>query len=513
MASKDQVADVHVVSGGGMASAHPPRTALPVLVGPATDQEKNTIRDGLQPIACWRMDDIRFEFDSSFVRPEAKEELIHLGTLVETYKGAPLSLFGHADPVGNDDYNKQLSGRRAKATYGVLTRNTDLWEELYKEPFVGDNWKEKSIQMMLTALGHYGGPINGVLTKETRDAVKEFQAGPKGQAAGLKVDGDPGKSTRPVLYLAYMDHICVNKNGIPFRLDPKKDFLAHGADAKNFKGDFQACSEFNPVLLFSEEDEKRFKNPANKKERDAANAPNRRVVAFLFQPGTEVTPEEWPCPKVVKGPSDQAGIKVCQSRFWSDHEKRRNTHLPGEKREYLKTRDTFACRFYDRLARRSPCEAGFKEWILRILKGLSVGPIQKSGAKPPPPKPLSDHEPLSNEPFVVIGSGGPAPEIHGTTDVNGFLRFKVHDDVAKMLLKIAGLEITLNGGTLPEINASFDAVKERLHNMAYGKDKLAEWDSATEFLAIRQFQRDHSLPDNGVADDTTKDKIREVHGS
>ncbi|MEJ7618962.1 MAG: OmpA family protein, partial [Pyrinomonadaceae bacterium] len=131
MSSKPPAADVHLVSSGGMASGHPPRAGLPVLVGPATEQEKNTIRDGLQPIACWRMDDIRFEFDSSFVRPEAKEELIDLGKLVETYEEAPLSLFGHADPVGNDDYNKQLSGRRAKATYAVLTRNTDLWEELY----------------------------------------------------------------------------------------------------------------------------------------------------------------------------------------------------------------------------------------------------------------------------------------------------------------------------------------------------------------------------------------------
>ncbi|MEJ7714123.1 MAG: peptidoglycan-binding domain-containing protein [Pyrinomonadaceae bacterium] len=216
---------------------------------------------------------------------------------------------------------------------------------------------------------------------------------------------------------------------------------------------------------------------------------------------------------MVKGQSDQAGIKVCQSRFWSDHEARRNTHLPGEQREYIKTHDTFACRFYDRLARRSPCEAGFEEWILRTLKAASVGSLQKSGTEAPPPKPLSDREPLSNQPFVVTGSGGPDPEITGTTDVNGFLRFKVHADAPTMILKIAGLAITLNGGKLPEINASFDAVRHRLINLGYGKAKLAEWDAATDFLAVRQFQRDHGLPDNGVADDATRAKLREVHGS
>ena len=482
-----------------MASGHPPRQALPVMVGPATADEHNAIRDGMLPVACWRMDDVRFEFDSSFVRPEAKEELIDLSKLLATYQKCPITIFGHADPVGNDGYNKQLSGRRAKAIYAVLTRNTDLWEELYKEPFHGDNWKEKAIQLMLTALGHYGGPINGILTKETRDAVKEFQGSPAGKEAGLAADGDPGSKTRPVLYKAYMKHICVNQHGMPYQLDPVKDFIAQGADAKNFKGDFQGCSEYNPVLLFSEKDEKRFKSVANKKERDAANVPNRRVVAYLFRPGTVVAPDEWPCPKVVKGMADPAGIKVCESRFWSDHAKRRNTRLPEESREYEKTHDTFACRFYDRMARRSPCEGGVQEWIIRILK---------PGIGPP-----NNREPLANEPFIITGAGGSAPAIEGRTDVNGMLHFMVHDDPTTMLLKIADLEIVLGGSALPPIDAGDDAVKHRLLNLGYGIANLAAW---TDFIfdeAVAQFQKDHDLPVTRAPNPDTRDRLREVHGS
>src|SRR5262245_60118993 len=208
--------ELHLDSLGGMASTHPPQFALPVLAGPTSDNELNTIRDGILPIACWRMNDVRFEFDSSFVKPEAKEEFAHFAKLKETFKDSPVSIFGHADAVGNDNYNKQLSGRRAKAIYGVLTRNTAIWEELYKEPFEGDKWGTVNIQIMLTALGFlYKGMVGNKTEKanaETKQAVEDFQASPQGKAAGLKVDGDPGSKTRPVLYKAYMDHICRHKD-------------------------------------------------------------------------------------------------------------------------------------------------------------------------------------------------------------------------------------------------------------------------------------------------------------
>jgi hypothetical protein len=158
----------------------------PVLVGSTTASEFNTIGERLIPKGCFRFEDIRFDFDSSFVRPEAKQDMPHLADLIErhtlTVPGPPeekvpppLSIFGHADPVGNDDYNKQLSGRRALAVYGMLVRDVDLWDELFTKPFGDDKWGNKQIQTMLEAVGHSPGSIDGVMGPKSADAVKAFQ--------------------------------------------------------------------------------------------------------------------------------------------------------------------------------------------------------------------------------------------------------------------------------------------------------------------------------------------------
>lgn len=146
----------------------------------------------------------------------------------------PISIFGHADPVGDDEYNKRLSGRRATAIYALLTRKTKLWEELYSQLYGRDNWGLAAIQTMLRALGRDPGPITSSLNTETREIVKAFQ-----QEQGLRPDGDPGPKTRKTLFLAYMDQLC----GKDFVLDPHKDFLARGQDPGG-KGDYQGCGVF-----------------------------------------------------------------------------------------------------------------------------------------------------------------------------------------------------------------------------------------------------------------------------
>ena len=133
-------ADIHVSTDGGIAATHPDREDGVWAVSPATRGELNTFRMNLFPVACWRMDDIRFDFDSSFIRPEAVEEFGELGGLVRAHPQAPMALFGHADPTGEEEYNKTLSGRRATAVYGMLTRNKDLWDALYNATLNWDNW-------------------------------------------------------------------------------------------------------------------------------------------------------------------------------------------------------------------------------------------------------------------------------------------------------------------------------------------------------------------------------------
>jgi hypothetical protein len=61
----------------------------------------------------------------------------------------------------------------------------------------------------------------------------------------------------------------------------KQDFLAQGADPGG-KGDYQGCSEFNPVLIFSAQKNEKLESQKDKTARNDANARNRRVIILLF---------------------------------------------------------------------------------------------------------------------------------------------------------------------------------------------------------------------------------------
>lgn len=441
---------------GGLSGEHPAIATRRFLVGPATEKQFNTIKPSILPFACWRCNDIRFEFNCSFVKPDTAEELKHLAMLRRSHPGASMSIFGHTDSVGNDHDNKQLSGRRAAAVYGLLTRNADVWEKIYKK----EQWDIKTIQTMLMTIkpsavvaksqssaamklngdahtGLAGGLRSGLNAKVSSslsgeahsglnarassdvsanafsgvsaDALSGFGAAAHSGTAGLQMDsalalnarsssfdvtsdasaGQPtvkcaepyyadtidgiqgpkttaaikqfqsdheltsdgivGPKTRRELFLAYMDTLCRDANGQPYRLNRQADFLAGGEDADG-KGDYQGCGGFNPNLVFSQREEDRLSDSQNRDQRNAANGPNRRVVAFLFRPGVRVSPEFWPCPCAKDGVAD------CKKRFWSNGQERRTRRQPDEARLYLEARDTFACRFYDRLSSRSPCE-------------------------------------------------------------------------------------------------------------------------------------------------------------
>ena len=117
----------------------------------------------------------------------------------------------------------------------------------------------------------------------------------------------------------------------------------------------QGCSEFNPVVLLSASE---MKASGNTSQRNVDDAPNRRVVMFFFKKGTKVNPDVWPCPKV-KEPLD-----ACRAAFWPDGEARRTSG--DEVRKYSDTRDTMACRFSDRFARRSPCERSARVRTIKV---------------------------------------------------------------------------------------------------------------------------------------------------
>ena len=355
---------VHAMSGGGLTATHPQVQSFPVLAAPTNEQDTNTLRAPFMPIACWRLEDLRFDFGSSFIKPEAAEEFAQLAELVKERPEAPLSIFGHADPIGLDENNKKLSGRRAAAVYAMLTRQTEIFEDIYSQigkytaPHEVDQWGTKVVQQILQNLGYSPGSIDGKMGDQTREAVKAFQ-----NDQGLTVDGNPGRQTRAKLFLAYMDKNCRDGKGDPFKLEPSA-FLAQGKDSLG-KGDYQGCGEFNPLMLFSQEEQNKDQKPENKAERDEENGLNRRVLVLLFRPGNCIEPDRWPCPRA------KEGVSGCKKRFWSDGEDRRSRRLPTDRRKYEETDDTFACRFYDRLANTSPCERRSTQVVFQY--GLESG--------------------------------------------------------------------------------------------------------------------------------------------
>jgi hypothetical protein len=324
----DDSGTIHDTSGGGVAGKHDAAGPPQLLVGPATAGEFNSATLRLIPVACFRVDEIRFAFDSSFVASDPKNEKndirAELKLLVDLRKDnphSPLSVFGHADPVGGDDLNKQLSGRRATVVYALLISTTDpnaavkLWQRVAHE----ENWGTNQRQQMQALTG---------LPEGTADAT---------------------------LFKAYMQKLAP-----PDLKVSKSDFLGQGADAGG-KGDYQGCSEFNPVLIFSTQRNNEFEKNEDKTTRNDANGINRRVIVLLFQKGSKVTTTSWPCPRATEG------VAGCRARFWSDGDKRRTSRLPEKDRKFDDTKDTFACRFYQRLLTNSPCESELKVVKIRLF--------------------------------------------------------------------------------------------------------------------------------------------------
>lgn len=373
---------------GGFSASYADAANLPIYLAPGTGKEKNTVRTPLIPIGCWKLEDRRFVFDSSFILPEAKPEFQELAVLVSARPGAPMTIFGHADPVGDDNYNKVLSGRRARAVYAVTTRNTEIWEKLYSNSDgTSDDWKLKHLQIMLLALGFDPGNTADNVTAQHTQAVKNFQ-----KSKSLKDDGDPGPDTRGALFKAYMDFLC------PVTL-AKTDFLGKGADAGG-KADFQGCSEFNPQMMFSKAENDAFAASADKTKRNSENSVNRRVMALLFRPGTKIALEKWPCPRTSEGTA------ACTTRLFHDQAKRRT--FQEKRRTNAEQRDTFACRFYDRMTGTSPCEGPsipIDDRKLRVFLRLVY--LDPEGKKQPFPKdmPVIVANPAGDQNEKVISDG------------------------------------------------------------------------------------------------------------
>ena len=318
--SGDVTTPANAAAGTSASTGAVIRTTVAVAPSDRT-ADHNTIREPLQPIALWELADAHFAFDSSVLLPSMTADLADLITLVRANPGSLLSVFGHTDTTGNDEYNKVLSGRRAMALFALLTRRVDLWEFLFSHPHGGDDWRRD---------GNFALAMMRVAVKDPTELLP-----------------------RAALFDRFMSALSKGPDGKSFGL-PATAFLGKGRDP-NGKADFQGCGEFNPLVMFSAAEQKDFQSPSRKDARDTAGEPNRRVVVYFFPSGTVVDPAKWPCPRALEG---TAG---CRKRFWSDAAQRRAFQV--RRRTVDTDTDTFACRFYDRLANERARESSFGHFV------------------------------------------------------------------------------------------------------------------------------------------------------
>jgi outer membrane protein OmpA-like peptidoglycan-associated protein len=69
------------------------------------------------------MPDVLFDFNKYSLKPEARERLAKVSGIIEAYPGLKLEVEGHTDSIGSDEYNLQLSDKRADSVRAYLISN------------------------------------------------------------------------------------------------------------------------------------------------------------------------------------------------------------------------------------------------------------------------------------------------------------------------------------------------------------------------------------------------------
>lgn len=251
--------------------------------------------------------DLTFGFDKSYLHPNQADALKKMCDEIKSWReenpDGKLAIYGHADAVGKEDYNKKLSERRAKSVFGLLMKDPEAWEELQKE----EKWDLAPIQDLLKHLGHDPGASDGKDGPKTQAAVKAFQG-----TKSLPSDGVVGADTRKALFRAFMDE----HNPLALK---KKDF-------DDINGNPHAgCSEFNRM-----------------DSTEGSCETNRRVTVLLLKSNKNF-PITHPCQKGDIGP--------CKKQVARKGERR----TAG-----------FGCFFYDQLVTETVIPGGNSVGTVRI---------------------------------------------------------------------------------------------------------------------------------------------------
>jgi outer membrane protein OmpA-like peptidoglycan-associated protein len=66
------------------------------------------------------MPDVLFDFNKYTLKPDARERLARISGIILAYPDLKLEIEGHTDAIGTDEYNQQLSDKRADTVRGYL---------------------------------------------------------------------------------------------------------------------------------------------------------------------------------------------------------------------------------------------------------------------------------------------------------------------------------------------------------------------------------------------------------
>jgi outer membrane protein OmpA-like peptidoglycan-associated protein len=88
----------------------------------ALGQIAETHRTALGLVMTLDSKSIRFDFDKAIIKPEYRDTLNRIAGILMTLKGYSIAVYGYTDDVGTQEYNLQLSQRRAEAVRDFLVQ-------------------------------------------------------------------------------------------------------------------------------------------------------------------------------------------------------------------------------------------------------------------------------------------------------------------------------------------------------------------------------------------------------
>jgi N-acetylmuramoyl-L-alanine amidase len=130
---------------------------------------------------------------------------------------------------------------------------------------------------------------------------------------------------------------------------------------------------------------------------------------------------------------------------------------------------------------------------------------------------LENDEPLANRAYTLrIDSRS---TIEGATDADGNVQLPIPGNARRAKLTLHAEEADeeervyfFDLGAMPPVE-DYSGVQKRLQNLGYEVERTDGREDEATTHAIAAFQSDHELSDSGEADQETRDRLEEAHGS